>query len=158
MSNTPIKKAKIKKTPKKLRSKKAKPNPIVNSTSSGIYNIHSGSSPATVSGTVLTTDATGTSIWNASSGTLNVGRQVGKAYVDDPYSFDSEEVLELNWDKVKETIGEESWKELINEALKEYIHGSYPNSRTEDFLRHVGLLDTKRVNNLNNILGADEEG
>lgn len=66
------------------------------------------------------------------------------------------ETLDINWSKLKETIGEESYNKIVRDSVKKWMDHDN-NNRTDSLLKHEGLLDTKRENSLNNLLDEEDK-
>lgn len=109
-------------------------------------NIHKGNS------------TTGGAHYNVSDGTSVWSSGAWLASGTDPYadSDDYKNELEMNWSKVKQSMGEEEYNKILRDAIKKWMQ--YEGSeRIESLLQHEGFLDTRRENSLNNLLD-DELG
>lgn len=110
-------------------------------------NIHSGNTITSASGVKVVMSG-GNSAGACSSGTYLIDT--------DPSGYpEIYETLEINWVKVKKTIGETEYNKVIRDAVKQWLKGDY-SDRTMSLLKHEGLIDTKRENSLNNLLEEDD--
>ena len=120
---------------KKLKGRKAK-------APAGI-NIHSGNTTTGSTNVVVSGVGGGTNMW--SSGTWISSTDPAMA---EPSDYES---LEMNWVKVKESLGEIAYEKVVRDAIKKWLQYDN-NDRIESLLKHEGFLDTKRENSLNNLL------